>query len=336
MNLLHFPLLSHYHHLLVIEVISYPSNKTRNTIVGLIAGGASALFIIIVSALYLFTFNQNRWVNFTSEFKLSVTATICISSGIGCIVLVSLWAQNKNDETTKQFGYLGIPSWDTNILAWHPVLMVGGFLFCQIVAICAWGVFGSRSLAKLVHVTFQFGGLVSMVIGLIAIIRYKNVITNPPSPSLTTVHSWLGVMNIAVFALNFLFGCFMGCLKACFEDPPLIAKAINLKRIHQALGFSALGFTILSIETGIMDQLGQGSCNYLYDSTITFGADVNPSDNYSQLPDACKIANGLGVIVAISGVFVVLAMSLRPPPDDVSKVNALDLPGIVSVAVRTI
>ena len=99
------------------------------------------------------------------------------------------------------------------------------------------------------------------------------------------------------------------------------------------IGLTAFGLTCLTILTGIMDQLPEGSCYYITGST-EYNADYNPGSNiaytimniisietgiagnYSMLPTACQIANGLGVTVVFASLMTISSVIYRSPPEE--------------------
>ena len=100
-----------------------------------------------------------------------------------------------------------------------------------------------------------------------------------------------------------------GRLPSCISD-----YDIDLRSVHQSLGLISLGLTVFCILTGIMDQLGFGGCSYVSVSNSgasSQGVYENPAAHYSQLPDACKIANGLGIAVVAASIAAVLMLKHR-------------------------
>lgn len=65
-----------------------------------------------------------------------------------------------------------------------------------------------------------------------------------------------------------------------------------------------VGLTVIAILTGIMSYTGRFGCSKI-DSSST-------DANYENLPDACKIANGMGVAVVATAILTVLLVSVRP------------------------
>jgi Eukaryotic cytochrome b561 len=219
------------------------------------------------------------------------------------VALVSAWAQAASGSSVE-VGYLGKPDWNSNILAWHIVLMVAGFFFTQVLAMVSWSVFPTPPSAKTSHVLLQSVALITMALGLYAVKKYKDQSTEN---SLTTMHALLGTGAIVVFSANYGFGCFMGIRKA-FCAACAIPSGLDLVLNHRSIGSFAFGLTVLAIVTGIMDQTGRTGCAYV--DTVSSDT-ANPAAYYSKTPNGCKIANALGAFVTITAGVTVLLMSLR-------------------------
>jgi len=292
---------------------SYPNSFKRNIIVGIIIGFFGFAFVCLGVKIYLLSYEKGdlATINFIAEFpSSSVLALIFAGTALG---LVSAWAQNRN--TSTQLGFLNKPNWNNNVAAWHAVLMVGGFFFSQVVAICSWSLFSQQhDIGKGFHVFFQLAAMSTMIAGLCAIVHHLLQIK---AQSLTTMHSWVGVATVSAFGVAFLLGAGMSTLTAFYPES-VLRKAFDLRRIHQTMGLTAFGLTVVAILTGINSQLGQGACAYVITTTYNYKADVNPAENYGSLPTACKIANGMGICVLLAEVFVFIAVSNRPAPPTTS------------------
>ena len=74
--------------------------------------------------------------------------------------------------------------------------MVSGFFFGQVLAINTWSIIPDHSLGKLLHVLWQTAALCCMIAGLTAVVKDKWL---SHDPSLTSMHSWIGVADIVMF-----------------------------------------------------------------------------------------------------------------------------------------
>jgi len=240
-----------------------------------------------------------------SNLLTTVPSALSVGSGILCLILVCLWATNGNNGTTQN-GYLGVPEWKTNPLAYHATFLVGGFFLSQLIAILVWTNFpAGGKVPKPLHAIIHTLGMVSLIIGLVEIVKYVN---SQSSPALTTMHSWTGVMAVAVYGAAYLLGALHAILKYLKPSHPLLS-IIDWIAVHRTLGVTGVALTAAAILTGVMDYLPQGACSYNnMDSPFV---DYNPAKNYYALPTACKLANGLGVATVVAVMFLGVALMNR-------------------------
>lgn len=144
--------------------------------------------------------------------------------------------------------------------------------------------------------------IITMSIGLAAVLEYRD-----GSQQLTTIHSWIGVLNIAAFGSTFVWGVVMALLTLCVPDSP-VRSFVSWLQFHKLLAYLTLFLTVLSIETGIMDVLYSGAC------LAPTGGNSNPVTNYNGIPQGCKIGNGLGITVIVSGIFIFLTIYYKSVP----------------------
>jgi cytochrome b-561 len=95
--------------------------------------------------------------------------------------------------------------WDKNPFSYHPLMMTLGLLFCYGNAIIVYRTFKqtSKYIVKLFHACLLLISLLFTVIGLIAIIRSKNL---GQRSHLMTYHSWIGLITIILFILQWICG----------------------------------------------------------------------------------------------------------------------------------
>jgi hypothetical protein len=247
-----------------------------------------------------------------TDFTRGCAAFFALLLAIIATALVSAWATDNNthDEyATDSYHFLQEPNWKSNALAWHPVLMVSMFFFGQVVAVLSWSLISDHRVAKVVHVLSQSVALMGLALGLSAIENYKNF--QYKQPSLVSMHAWIGISNVSIFCFNYCFGLFMATLTQFWPDSRL-RTSWKLRDIHMRFGIISLALTTTSICTGIVNQFGETACYYVYPDGKQFsGADPNPASNYPKLPTACKIANGLGIVVLCSAMFTLFSVILR-------------------------
>jgi hypothetical protein len=243
-------------------------------------------------------FNGSRFLGLFSK----VTGTIC---GIGCVVLISLWA-SRSGET-----FLGVASWKHNLFAWHPVLMVAGFFFSQAIAILSWGwpicVLPAKgcspTLKKVSHVFWQTCAFACLGVAMYVIFKVKH---DAGTSNLSSMHSWVGIAVASAFAFNFIVGLFFEGFKACASrggsDSSMNGSVAFVRGVHKAVGLMAFGVTSLAILTGISTIQGF-SC-----VRIVSSPDLDPAGHYDLMSNGCKISNGLGVAVIATVLLVFMSV----------------------------
>ena len=200
--------------------------------------------------LYIIAKASDEKTIFTSSTLFTMMCTIL---AIICSAMVGSWAKTpttaSGSSTTSTSvttsTYLGVPDSSSNALAWHVVLMVGGFFFSQILAVLSWRVFPSHFTAKLSHLMWHTLALLMMALGLIYIDHYKD---QSHEARLTTMHSWLGIAGVTLFCLSYAFGLVMwGCKVSGVE--------MDMRGGHRVVGGSAMVFAAMAIGTGIINLL---------------------------------------------------------------------------------
>ena len=82
------------------------------------------------------------------------------------------------------------------------------------------------------------------------------------------------------------------------------------------IGLTSIALSAAAVVTGVNYQLGQGACYY---NRANFA-----EKDYASLPQACRIANGLGLCALLATVSVFIAVGLRNySPDLLSKAPAV-------------
>lgn len=198
------------------EPPSYPAwhelSQRTQIIVGLVVGVMGLALVVIL--LYCCV-AQTETLVAHSHSLAKIPAAVGMALALTSVGLVSAWASSGGTEDGDTF--LGVPDWRSNLFAWHPVLMVGGFFAAQVVAISLWAfdtppapvgqqqhlVRAPSAAIKLLHVFFQCAAVGTLIAGLMAIVQSA---LKFGSPSLTSMHSWYGVTAVAMFGTNYLFG----------------------------------------------------------------------------------------------------------------------------------
>jgi tryptophan-rich sensory protein len=308
--------------------------------VGLIVGFVS--FCGVCGCIYAYVTTPETSLGGVNRALTALPTVFALCTAAAAIALVSVWATDSGSD--RDFGFLQVPSWKKNVFAYHPVFMVL-FFALQVQALTNWSLFSTKLTAKTAHVLVQLASAATMVTALVAVVKYMG---DSKSPSLVSVHSWIGAGAAAVFGFNFLWGSTMSYLTVCHPDSPLRAR-LPLLLSHKFLGVTALLLAALAVNTGIMEQLPRGTCSYQLADGAEYQKDYDPAgeippfpacsyscypepstfsslnivlivhfflsplltENYQYIPLSCKIANGLGIAVIVSAVCATLAVLVR-------------------------
>ncbi|XP_028916662.1 cytochrome b ascorbate-dependent protein 3 [Ornithorhynchus anatinus] len=209
--------------------------------------------------------------------------------GTLCVLLTIYWLQHWR-------GGFSLGRSDA-IFNWHPVLMVAGMVVLYGAASLVYRLpqswVGSKLPWKLLHAALHLTAFVLVVLALLVVFTYHRwkKITN-----LYSLHSWLGITTVFLYACQWLFGF------AIFLLPwaPVWVRSL-LKPIHVFFGASILSLAIASVLSGINEKLF--FC-------------LNNQTHYSGLPVEARFANVTGMLVVVFGLlvlYVLLASPWKPP-----------------------
>jgi len=209
-----------------------------------------------------------------------------------------------NETIAKDVSGLAWAKGDGRVFNWHPVLMVFGMIFCNTEAILAYrGLPFSHDTNKVIHLTFQSLGTISLSVGLRAVFRFHNehAITN-----LYSLHSWVGIFTVALYALQYLVGFttffFPGAPHKLRED------AVP---VHRLLGRLIFYFSALTAALGILEKLSfNASCN------VTGLLNGKTVKGYMS-PD-CVMGNSIGILLCLLVVSTSFALAVWPAKSTVS------------------
>lgn len=279
-----------------------------SSLVGIIIGG----LLLLIGAVFL-NKSQTNNLDLVEETYSTLYSASGIVLAICSIAFVVSWCteyHHKNDN-----GFLGFPSWQNNIFAYHPILLVGGFFGSQVFAIASWTVFKHRPTAKIFHVVAMTTALACLIAGVRAVVLHK---FKSGSAHIVSVHSWCGISCIALFCMNYALGWYMAITTYLqVSSSPQVDRrhwfahlGIDLKFIHQCIGKAAFDLTVACIVTGIMDQIGQ-SASFSSGAASSVSMNIDPSIHYPKLGASLKVAHGLGVVVTLAAVSVSLMIRRR-------------------------
>ncbi|ESW25186.1 hypothetical protein PHAVU_003G014600 [Phaseolus vulgaris] len=127
----------------------------------------------------------------------------------------------------------------------HPLLMVIGFILVGGEAIMIYkSVLQKRRSMKVVHLLLHLVALVAGVLGIIAVFKSKK---DAGLPDMYTLHSWLGMSAICLFALQYIMGFF-----SYFFPGAEMSTRASLLPWHRFLGMAIFLLAVCTAETGLL------------------------------------------------------------------------------------
>ncbi|EPY89640.1 cytochrome b ascorbate-dependent protein 3 [Camelus ferus] len=221
-------------------------------------------------------------------FYLAVLA-LC-SLGLMCILFTIYW---------MRYWHSGF-AWDGTVLMFncHPVLMVTGMVVLYSAASLVYRLpqswVGPKLPWKIGHAAMHLMAFILTVLGLFAVFNFHN---HSKIPHLYSLHSWLGITAVFLFACQWLLGFVVFLL-------PWASLQLRslLKPFHVFFGASILSLAIASVVSGINEKL--------------FFSLKNGTSLYSNLPSEAVFANSTGMLVVVFGLlvlYILLASSWKRP-----------------------
>ncbi|XP_074130458.1 lysosomal membrane ascorbate-dependent ferrireductase CYB561A3 [Sminthopsis crassicaudata] len=209
-----------------------------------------------------------------------------------CLLFMIYWVQH----------WRGGFAWDGTVLMfnWHPVLMVAGMVVFYGAASLVYRLpqswVGSKLPWKLLHAALHLVAFTLAVLGLVAVFSFHH---HNRIAHLYSLHSWLGIVAVALFAGQWLLGFSVFLL-------PWASLGLRslLKPVHVFFGATILILSMASVLSGINEKL--------------FFSLKNATAPYSSLPPEACFANLTGMLVAVFVVLVLYVLLVsswkRPEP----------------------
>ncbi|XP_018026672.1 plasma membrane ascorbate-dependent reductase CYBRD1 isoform X1 [Hyalella azteca] len=189
-----------------------------------------------------------------------------------------------NEDVAKQFNL-------------HPVLMITGFIFLMGNAMLVYRLFRccNKLASKILHTFLYLLAVPCIVVATIAVFDNHNL-RNPPIPNLYSLHSWLGLVTMGLFALQvtktFVVGFFSFWILLCCDQGTSNFRA-NLLPIHSTFGIITF---MLAVATAV--------------SGYTEKAIFSLKSDYAQLVDEAWYINAQGIsLVALAILMCFLLFS---------------------------
>lgn len=257
----------------------------------------------------------------------------------GVVGLVLFWVIQYHSKPGKTwpFSWKVDPELEFNL---HPFLMIMGFIYFMGQAMLMYRTCRCcrRIWSKLLHTTFHLLAAPCIAIGFVAVYDYHNdrrdKFGNPdPIPHFYSIHSWMGLTTMGLFALQFLVGFFSFLLLLCCESATASFRAA-LVPIHSTFGITTFVMAVATACAGLtekaffslsskeapelLDSLNQnadeansikGPDDYEYDFAEKPTYYKGISDLYEELPNEAIILNTIGA--ALVGLAILMPCILK-------------------------
>lgn len=236
---------------------------------------------------------------FTVSKAQKIAGVGAILAAIAATGMTIAWA-DKHD-TSKN--YLGGLNWHLRVFNWHPVLMVAGMVLGLISSLLTYRIIPlPKAYQKIIHMLIHAGAIVCILTGLSAVVTSHNYTDHNGNSKYTanlySMHSLLGISAMVLYFSNYIIG-FVAFMMPC--------ASLDLRKMikphHVFFGTFTLFAAFAAVESGITELTTKLSCIY----TVT-SADWNPAENYHELTEGCKLANGIGIVVFLAVMLCAYAL----------------------------
>nr|XP_027221346.1 cytochrome b reductase 1-like isoform X3 [Penaeus vannamei] len=187
----------------------------------------------------------------------------------------------------------------------HPVLMVAGFIFFMGHAMLVYRLFRccNKLTAKLLHTFLYLLAVPCIVVGVITVFDSHNLRV-PPIPNLYSLHSWLGLVTVGLFALQvthtLVVGFFSFWLLLCCEQGTASFRS-GLVPVHATFGIITFMLAIATCVTGYTEK-----------AFFVMRDPETKNFTYSLMGNEAIIINTQAAALAALGILVPVMVALRP------------------------
>ncbi|XP_063698192.1 fibrous sheath CABYR-binding protein-like [Culicoides brevitarsis] len=177
----------------------------------------------------------------------------------------------------------------------HPVLMVGGYITLSGFSIILYRICRccSHLMVKLIHALFHALAIPCIVIGFLVVWDYKN---QTGAAHFYSLHSWLGLITMGLFALQFVLGFFSFLILLCCDNATYKFRSVMVP-IHAIFGIITFMLAIATALTGFLQK-----------ARFDLGSD------YNLFAEEGIIVNTIGVVLIGLGCIVPFAVRRANSP----------------------
>ncbi|KAJ3625585.1 hypothetical protein MTP99_016148 [Tenebrio molitor] len=162
----------------------------------------------------------------------------------------------------------------------HPVLMVAGFITFSGFSVLLYRICRCcrRIYVKLLHTVFHALAIPCVAVGFLAVLDSHNLAL-PPIPNFYSLHSWIGLVTMGLFAIQFVVGFFSFLILLCCEGATAGFRA-SLVPIHASFGLTTFMLAIAACLTGLTEKVFFSLGSY-----------------YTTLPEEGMVVNALAMVL---------------------------------------
>jgi len=199
--------------------------------------------------------------------------------------------------------YQGFSSWEdkTKIFSYHPLFMVIGLVFLYGHAILVYRIWRNnrKIYVKILHAVLHGLALLFASLGLKAVFDSHNYAKPNPANNLYSLHSWLGILTISLFAFQWLAGFLTFLL-------PFASQGLRacVKPLHVCGGIVIFLLVIATCLLGLTEKA-------LFN-------EMSGKDKYTEYSAQGKLINAIGlmlIFLAMLFMFIVINPNYRRPPE---------------------
>ncbi|KAL6906246.1 hypothetical protein ACP4OV_003847 [Aristida adscensionis] len=218
-------------------------------------------------------------VKSSASFRLTALPMVLLAQLLAAAVLTLTLVWVLHFRGGFSWDRTSSPSW--NVYTAHPLFMVIGFIICAGEAVMAYRiVLGPRAVKKAVHLLLHVVSLAFAAVGLYAAFKFHR---DFDLPDLQSLHSWLGIATVALYALQWL----VAFVYFVFPGAVMTMRA-DYAPWHVFFGIVIFLMAVCTAETGL----------------AKFGFAGTP------YPNEAFVVNFAGLAILVFGVVVVLAVIL--------------------------
>ncbi|XP_018335683.1 cytochrome b reductase 1 isoform X2 [Agrilus planipennis] len=226
---------------------------------------------------------ENEW-GCANWFEYTVVVVFSSVLLLGALALTLFWVIYYRDgfawrdDVSKQFNL-------------HPVLMVAGFITFSGFSVLLYRICRCcrRIYVKLLHTIFHALAIPCVAIGFLAVLDSHNL-AEPPIPNFYSIHSWLGLVTMGLFVIQFVIGFFSFLVLLCCEGATAAFRAA-LVPIHASFGLTTFVLAVASCLTGLTEKV-----------IFTLG------NAYSSWPEEGIVVNTLAMVLVALAILVSFAV----------------------------